>query len=67
MKNSPRKKAIALCILFAVVYITHGLSGSLYTIYQVHRTGVFAIVALSAFLVLNAIGIIAVLIYRAIG
>ena len=42
MFNTPKKKITALCIVFAVIYFAHGISGSLYTIYQVHLTGVFA-------------------------
>ena len=42
MKNSPKKKTILLCILFAVVYCIHGVSGPAYTMYQAMQTGVFA-------------------------
>ena len=42
MKNSPKKKTILLCILFAVVYCIHGVSGPAHTMYQAMQTGVFA-------------------------
>lgn len=41
MKTSPKKKAILLCILFAVVYCIHGVSGPAYTMYQAMQTGEF--------------------------
>ena len=39
---SSKKKAILLCILFAVIYCIHGVSGPAYSMYQAMQTGVFA-------------------------
>ena len=41
MFNTPKKKAIALCILFAVVYCIHGFVGPAVSMYQTMQTGEF--------------------------
>ena len=41
MKNNPRKKAIALCIIFAAVFVLHGVSGPLSIIYQTVTNSAF--------------------------
>lgn len=41
MNLTPKKKVIALCILFAVVYCLHGVSGAVSTVYLTIQTGTF--------------------------
>lgn len=41
MFNTPKKKAIALCILFGVIYCIHGFIGPAVSMYQAMQTGEF--------------------------
>ena len=41
MEKSTKKKVIALCILFAVVYCIHGFIGPAVSMYQTMQTGEF--------------------------
>lgn len=41
MDHSPKKKAITMSIIFAVVYCIHGSSFPVYSIYQTIQTGSF--------------------------